>query len=675
MRNSARSKHHQHGAIAVMAAIGLSLAVVLLASIDIGYLFYAKRDLQKIVDMAALAGATKLDGTTCASLPSDAPVISATQNAILNANVAPATAFPGTLTVTCGAWTASPAAFAPYTASQFTQNAVQVDATRKVSPFFGLLPQNVRAIAIAAKSGQPTATFSVGSKLLQVNSDGTVPLIAKALGLNLAGTSLLSYNGLANVAVTPSGLLQALGINVPLNADVGTIKSLVSVGSPACPSGICPLSGLLNAIGTVGGQQNLINSLGLQGNVALNAQIPLLADASGNGGLLAIVDTGDGQSVLNANVNALDLLTTALAIGNSNRALPLGVSTPLGIKANVGIIEAPVTGIGGNGTTAHTAQIRLAVSVDSSQLLSSLPAPLNALGNTLSLKLPILLDLNRSTGTLNHLCESRDSSGNPQGIVTVSHAVLTACITDYDPNDLTAVFNQKLSCGDPAYTLKDAKILTLANQPIVQTSLATNIALNPAQTYDTNPLSKGMQDTVPHADQQSISLAGIIKNLTDTLFGTLVGKVLTSTTSNVTLANALLSVIPISTTVLNLLNSIMIAVQSLPPYTLASVGNVFNTLLNGLLSNLIGPCSLIGNDPQQCIANTLSGTVTNAGVTVSKVGLTLSAMLQEMLAPITTPLSNVLSSVLGNLLGLQLGLTDVNMQDIDCTGGGVKLVQ
>lgn len=52
----------QCGSIAAMAAVFLSIIVILLSSIDIGYLFYKKRDLQKVADLAALAGAQALSG-------------------------------------------------------------------------------------------------------------------------------------------------------------------------------------------------------------------------------------------------------------------------------------------------------------------------------------------------------------------------------------------------------------------------------------------------------------------------------------------------------------------------------------------------------------------------------------------------------------------------------------
>ena len=51
---------HQRGTILVLAALMLSLAVILLALIDIGFMYWDKREYQKAADLAAMAGANAL---------------------------------------------------------------------------------------------------------------------------------------------------------------------------------------------------------------------------------------------------------------------------------------------------------------------------------------------------------------------------------------------------------------------------------------------------------------------------------------------------------------------------------------------------------------------------------------------------------------------------------------
>ena len=65
----------QSGSVAMLGALWLMIAVICLATIDIGNVFWQKRELQKIADLAALAGAIR--GT-------DTCVIDAQNNARLN---------------------------------------------------------------------------------------------------------------------------------------------------------------------------------------------------------------------------------------------------------------------------------------------------------------------------------------------------------------------------------------------------------------------------------------------------------------------------------------------------------------------------------------------------------------------------------------------------------------
>src|SRR5690606_18209927 len=124
---------HQRGSIAVMAALVISAVVILLASIDIGFLFYQKRELQKIADMAAIAGAQQVARSPelddqCAS------AFSAAEN---NAQIAHG--FSGAINTSCGKWDPAsvPATphYAAYTggitpADQPAPTAVRVDISR-----------------------------------------------------------------------------------------------------------------------------------------------------------------------------------------------------------------------------------------------------------------------------------------------------------------------------------------------------------------------------------------------------------------------------------------------------------------------------------------------------------------------------------------------------------------
>lgn len=54
------SKHPQRGSILILGALAISIGVIILASIDIGFMYWDKREYQKAADLAALAGAKAL---------------------------------------------------------------------------------------------------------------------------------------------------------------------------------------------------------------------------------------------------------------------------------------------------------------------------------------------------------------------------------------------------------------------------------------------------------------------------------------------------------------------------------------------------------------------------------------------------------------------------------------
>src|SRR5690606_7135051 len=97
-------------------------------------------------------------------------------------------------------------------------NAVRVTVNRTFGSFFGVwVGQSVHAKAIAqVELTEPHAVFSVASRLMHINSSGTVPSLLAALGADIDGTTLLSHEGLANARVTPGGLLRNLGFDIPL---------------------------------------------------------------------------------------------------------------------------------------------------------------------------------------------------------------------------------------------------------------------------------------------------------------------------------------------------------------------------------------------------------------------------------------------------------------------------
>src|SRR5690606_14821640 len=141
--------------------------------------------------------------------------------------------FPAQPSVTIGRW--GPAIPNPEhfeaTGCAGSPNAVRVAVNRTFGSFFGVWAgQNVYANAIAqVELTAPDAVLSVESRLMHVDSSVTVPSILAARGADIVGTTVLSHEGLANAKVTPGGLLRNLGFDIPLTADVGTMKEIVNI--------------------------------------------------------------------------------------------------------------------------------------------------------------------------------------------------------------------------------------------------------------------------------------------------------------------------------------------------------------------------------------------------------------------------------------------------------------
>jgi uncharacterized membrane protein len=698
----ARQRRHeagrQRGSVAVMAAIFLSIIVILLSSIDIGYMFYMKRNLQKSADLAALAGAQQLVSvpltgtplpTACA--PTDAPVLAAIGNAQMNGfSIVAPNSMANSLTVTCGRW--DPTANAALKPNYFSVpaagtrlNAVRVVMAQNVPAFFGLGTHTLNAQAIASTS-DPYAAFSVGSELLQVSDTGVVPGLLSAIGLNLNGTSLVSYKGLANVSVTPNGLLKALGFEIPLHADVGTVKQILQLNTAGCSNGMCTLQALLGAMTTVGGQQDLISMLGGPTAGQLNLMIPLLSDSSGQGGLFTLAHVADGQSALDANVSALNVLNTMIGIANSHRfgsvtlnaTLP-GVAT---VTTQVGIVEPPSIGIGGIGTTAFTAQVRMYLHIQSNLLSLGL----------LKLDLPIIVDVVNGLGTIGDMCTVKDSSGRDLARIDVQAPVLSLCAGSINGAvDGSTVFSTNGACKT-----------NLTNWPMVNLlngALTVNkaIAVDGLQNNSSVTLYKGQTLTT---GSNSLPIGTTVSNLFSALTGALAGNLLgqgQGAVTNDSLASGLLSTMGNnSSTVLGytqtvagnlqtFVNGLGPAVQNLLSGALTlnllnvlnSVGSLVGglfTALGNILGGLIGPCGLIGHNSQTCVAGSLAGTQGSGAGAVTNVLLTLVGLLVTLLQPIMDALGGAVATLLNGLLGIQLGLVDVSLLDLNCGGTSVKLV-
>ncbi len=450
--------YRQRGGMSVTMMLVMVGLLGMLGLVEIGYLYWAKRDVQKIADLAALAGAQRLD--LCTADRAD--------NAAARSNALTANAFPGTLQVQCGDWNPTHTSTDHFIAlsASAAPNAVKVVAARAVLPFFGAntrLP-TVSAQAVATRAA-PLAVFSVGSQLVRVNGSTPLGSVLKLVGVDLDQTTLLGYDGLAQAHVTPQGLLEALRIPVDADISLGDFNALLAAHKVS-------LGELVDATATVIAQSGAAQADLTLLREALAARLDVeqlniqLGSNDATSGLFGRIVAPDGPATpaLNAQVNALDLLTTGISIANSGHAVEVEQLDILGVvQAKAAIVEPPSIAIGGVGTRAYNAQIRLFLDIDSDRLALGLGKVLTALG--IRLRLPIHADVTNAMATVTSLqCSAVPATATLQ----VDSSVLRACVGKVAEAER---FSTRNVCEA---SLQNEQLLTLFGTPLINDRLQLN---------------------------------------------------------------------------------------------------------------------------------------------------------------------------------------------------------
>ncbi|KAB0684342.1 hypothetical protein F7R13_09335 [Burkholderia territorii] len=327
-----------------MAAIWLSVAVIVLSGIDIGRFYSERRHMQAAADLAALSSVMKASADTTCSAAKTA----AQQVASPTANSVPANA---TISVTCGVWAApqtsgGAATFTPTAGDPLngqcgglsagpagsttgqSANAVCVSVSEPVNGFFRGM-KTISASAMAKST--PTDTFTLTTSLAALNGGLANQLLQtltgspKALSLNA-----VDYQGLAQVNLKLAGILA----NLPVGSSTAVLNGSVTLGQ------------LANALVQAATQQNVV---GANLNV-LNAISAALCSGTVCGGpqialnQLVSAAVANGSSAVDASVNALGLLSTALQVANGTNpiAIPsITVQTPTALAP---LLNATVSG-------------------------------------------------------------------------------------------------------------------------------------------------------------------------------------------------------------------------------------------------------------------------------------------------------------------------------------------
>jgi uncharacterized membrane protein len=699
-----RSRHgDQRGGAAVMMMLLLLGLVVILGLVEVGYLFWTKRDVQKTADLAALAGAQRLEQCTTDYRDN----LAARRNALTD------NAFSGTLAIDCGYWGAelpADARFVAITASR-PLNAVRVTASRQAIPFLGQLGAMpvISATAVARRT-PPQAAFSVGSRLLNVNNNAPLQGLLRLVGIDLNQTQIGSYQGLAKVKITPRGLLEALGVNVKADINAGELNSLLAANQIS-------VGQLLDLMATAANEQGVLGvGVGLLkqelARVGLRDVMVQLGSTATSNGLFANIVGGSqaASGALDLDLNALELIGTSISIANSRHAVEVPQLNLLGlVQAKASVVEPASIAIGPVGTTAYNSQVRLFLDIDSKRI-PALGAVLDWLGTRI--RLPTYIDVIDGFGRLEAInCNAQPATAT----VDVTSAIANICVGKAStPWDST---RELCRTG-----LADEQLITLFGGNV----LTKKIALDALSQRDQLVLSEGQTGTVKPNDLQ---VGTLVSKLVNELLGTL-GALFAPQGNNSEAAKQLATQYLEATKVNGFYNpaKVVDALQNghdaaanqldLPALgnwtteipgckniVLVCIptkeqGNVWegfkretgisdSSLVGGLLDVLgITACDglitglLRYND---CVRDSLakylqtkpgglSGSggynpATGGGSCSSVLCVLIKPVIEQVLRPLLDGVGKLLSVILSDVLGLQLGRTDVHMQSIQCGRG------
>lgn len=665
----------------ITAACFILVFLFMALAVDAGFFFMKKRDLQRAADSAALAGAQTLPGCT----NSFATVASANLAATVPASEY--TSYGLAITSNCGTFTAPAAASTvPGTFvannSSTTGNAVQVTLTEAVPSFFGLVGNRSLTTTAIARKASPVAEFSVDSGILALSTSNSIlgPLLSAVGVSNL--TAYVGYGQqLAGVTITPSGLLQALGVPVSADVSVASLNSVAAIQNltlgqllSATNTALASQNGALStSVTALSGLVNLFAS-----SSALNIPINLFGSST-TSGIIANIDASgvNTASALTANVSVMDLITAAVAAANGTNALSIPSISVLGntITVSGSLIGKPQIAIGGVGATATSAQVRLYLTVNTTQ--SVLGGVLNVL-NT-SVTLPMVIEVAQSTGTLTAL----SCGSSPSATVQVTSGLVNMCVGAFPSNIATST----ASCT----TLMSGRtqIAQLVGIPIysgVNMSLVTSSTPPPSLTFTgTLPQTKTTSSSISLSQLLSALLTAILGDIS-TYPGTTAPSE-NATTLATQLIKATSSGTPI-TAVQSYLNTAASSVQSLTSGLASTLGSVLTLNVGGavvglastvnslvsLVGNLLGTVLSVVNDilclgSQSCQISSVASSLSSGNNLASA----LASVLYTVLSPTLNALSTVLNSLL-QALGIQIGITSVKMMSINCQAGLVQLV-
>ncbi|NTZ98397.1 hypothetical protein FCH79_24400 [Pseudomonas koreensis] len=649
-RTQFNGKARQRGAIGLMAAATLSLALVLmLLVVDTGRLYMEQRKLQRVVDSAALEAVSR--GGNCQSGLSAATY--AGQSAVRNGYTVDGN---NTLVTTCGSVQTAATGLRAFTADATQSTAVKVAASRTVTTSFAggvqalftgsavSLNTTLNASAVAAQPTPTVAQLNIRSNLASINtaqSNILNPLFSGLLGGNVNLTAL-GWDGLLNTDINLLSYLNQLAIN--LNVAAGNYTQLLNTQAT--------VTQLIQAAATVvqlnGATATVITALGQLQVAAINAAPVKLGD-------ILQLQTGTTAAGLDANLQLLQLIQGVVQLANSKSAvaatLPISVLGLANVTVRVKVIEPPqfsaigdparakANPLGPDRIYVRTAQIRTLLSVNLPVLtgVTGLTNAVLGLVGTLTPTLNALLSLNL-VATLNSVgcllgagCEQLDPLllPSPQIDIALDAGGAVSYVTDYScpagpgtagtksltAHTITSIADLKVGKIDPTNAFSSLAEPTVTPLPLVDLGTVTCHKI----------LGIGSCDESTHVQYGAGGIAimvntSVAQNAQDLLYS--------SSTPFATPANL-----------------------KLPPSVISAAPS--SNIVNSLANTLAG-INLIVYKPQG--SNPLGAIVTGVASLISDVTAILQPLITNLVSPLLDPLLNNLLKSLGiNLMDVDVG--------------------
>ena len=338
--HSSASARRQQGSILIPAAAALLVCVILLGAAQLGLYFSVKREAQNAVDLAALNNVVLLDkyreeGASSANCDAD-------MQGFVTAYLQQSSRFDSHLgdglSVECKQVNHGSGAYEEVSGGT-DYNAIDVRLQLHANEYALFSGLGLEHIAASATAYLPAIDdflaqqrFSVGYVGAHL-SNGLLDLVLSTVGLSPQQLQVLSSEGLANVHLTPSGLLQELGLPIDLGADVGTATDLLSLPEVSVANLLNAAVGVLQQQGLAGVDLGLLESairllVELEGFEAL---VPLF----GEGGFIQIAESSSLNAALATQISWAELLNTSIFLANSNNLLDIDLGVPLAPLASV----------------------------------------------------------------------------------------------------------------------------------------------------------------------------------------------------------------------------------------------------------------------------------------------------------------------------------------------------